>query len=101
MAESGQRGESRAQSAVAEETDDDNDEDEDDSEWDSEDDESVYHAAAQQKIGKPNVAAATSRPRKQDTEWLPPRTFSVCVCGGACVRVCVRGLTDACVCRGV
>jgi hypothetical protein len=89
MAESGQRGESRAQSAVAEETDDDNDEDEDDSEWDSEDDESVYQAA-QQKSGKPNVAAATSRPRKQDTEWLPPRTFSVCVCGGACVRVCVR-----------
>jgi len=95
MAESGQRGESRAQSAVeVEETDDDNDEDEDDSEWDSEDDdveddESVYQAA-QQKSGKPNVAAATSRPRKQDTEWLPPRTFSVCVCGGACVRVCVR-----------
>jgi hypothetical protein len=78
MAESGQRGESRAQSAVeAEETDDDNDEDEDDSEWDSEDEDVEDDAAAQQKSGKPNVAAATSRPRKQDTEWLPPRTFSV------------------------
>ena len=84
MAESGQRGESRAQSAVAEETDDDNvDEDEDDSEWDSEDEDVEDDAAAQQKIGKPNVAAATSRPRKQNTEWLPPRTFSVCVCACA------------------
>lgn len=72
IAESGQ---SRAQSVV-EETD--NDEDEDDSEWDSEDEDvedDDAHQAAQQKSGKPNVAAANSRPRKQDTEWLPPQEF--------------------------
>lgn len=91
MAEGGQRGESRAQSAVAEETDDDNDEDEDGSEWDSEED-VEDDAAAQQKSGKPNMAAATSRPRKQDTEWLPPRTFSMCVC------VCACACADRCMC---
>jgi hypothetical protein len=77
-----------------EEIDDDN-EDEDDSEWDSEDEDvedDDVHQTAQQKSGKPNVAAANSRPRKQDIEWLPPRTLPVCgqcVSCVSCVCVCV------------
>jgi hypothetical protein len=95
IAESGQRGESQAQSVV-EETDDDNDEDEGDSEWDSEDEDVEDDDV--QKSGKPNVAAANSRPRKQDTEWLPPRTLPVCavsVCR-VCVHVCA--CADRCMC---